>query len=461
MDDQWLNNLRNRMEDHSEDVPEGLWDDISDELFRGDDENKGAGLALGNETKAQEKIIPINFKTKVYRVAGVAAAIAVFFFVAKELVNTNHSEQNKLIHQNSYSNHKTKSGDQVSENQSTSKVNANIKTESVFDVSNQLIRSVLIQNSKKSSLGQKLREEENNDKIFFKGQNEFKTKDLFNQNQIIAQKNEEGTSNNKESSEEKDEFQELIADHQILSAPSAIDKKKLKKQPSKKWMLSMLTGNASSGAAEQFPGYATAMGKPMSVSEVYQSAEVNPFVDVLIANQNKEVDARVKHKTPVSFGLSMYYNIGKRWGIGTGINYTKLSSEIHSGSDDNFIKTDQSVHYIGVPVQVNYNVVKKGRFTGYITAGALAEKAVSGKQKTQYVVDHIVKEEFTEKVEVKPLQFSVNTAVGVQVKILNNIGLYAEPGLAYHFKDDSQLNTIYKEKPLNFNMKFGIRVQID
>ncbi len=460
MDDQWLNNLRNKMEDHSEDVPDGLWDDISDELFRGDDENKSAGLVAGNETKAQEKVIPINFKTKIYRAVGVAAAIAVFFFVAKELLNTNHSEQNKPSHQNTYSNHKVKSGDQVSENQSPSEINENANSESLFDVDNQLNNSILTQNEIKNSLGQKVREE-NNDKIFFKGQNEFKTTNLFNQNQIIAQKNEEVTSENKKSSEEKEEVQELIADNQILSSPSVIAEKKLKKQPSKKWMLSMLTGNASSGAAEQFPGYATAMGKPMSVSEVYQSSEGNPFVEVLLANQNKEVEARVRHKTPVSFGLSMYYNLGKRWGIGTGVNYTKLSSEIHSGSDDNFIKTDQSVHYIGVPVQVNYNVVKKGRLTGYVTAGALAEKAVSGKQKTQYVVNNEVKEEFTEKVDVKPLQFSVNSAVGVQFKIINNIGVYAEPGVAYHFKNDSQLNTIYKEKPFNFNVKFGIRVQID
>lgn len=458
MDDQWLNNLRSKMEDHSDDVPDGLWEDISDELFRGDDENKNAGLALGNETKAQEKVIPINFKTKIYRAVGVAAAIAVFFFVAKELFNTNPSEQHKSSHQHTYSNHQVKSGDLVSENQPASELNQNVNSEDKFRLNNELNNSGLSRNEVKDNLGQKIKEE-NHDNIFFKGQNEFKTTDLFNQN--IAQKIENNISENEESLSKKEDVQELIADNQKLLNPSTIDEKKLKKQLPKKWMLSMLTGSASSESAEQFPGYATAMGKPMSVSEVYQSSGGNPFVEVLLANQNKEVEARVRHKTPVSFGLSLYYNLGKKWGIGTGVNYTKLSSEIHSGSDDNFIKTDQSVHYIGVPVQVNYNVVKKGRFTGYVTAGALAEKAVSGKQKTQYVVDNEVKDEFTEKVDVKPLQFSVNSAVGVQFKIINNIGVYAEPGVAYHFKDDSQLNTIYKEKPFNFNVKFGIRVQID
>lgn len=73
----------------------------------------------------------------------------------------------------------------------------------------------------------------------------------------------------------------------------------------------------------------------------------------------------------------------------------------------------------------------------------------------------MVKENTTEKIEEKPFQFSVNSAVGVQYKIISKVGLYAEPGVGYHFKDNSSLNTIYKEKPLNFNVKFGIRILID
>lgn len=33
MNNQWLNDLHRKMEDHEEDVPDGLWEDIKDELF--------------------------------------------------------------------------------------------------------------------------------------------------------------------------------------------------------------------------------------------------------------------------------------------------------------------------------------------------------------------------------------------------------------------------------------------
>ena len=105
--------------------------------------------------------------------------------------------------------------------------------------------------------------------------------------------------------------------------------------------------------------------------------------------------------------------------------------------------------------------IKKAAFTGYLTAGTLIEKSVSGSLKTKYVVENTLKDETEEELSSKPTQISVNAAAGVQLNITNRLGIYAEPGLGYHFKDNSTLNTIYKEKPLNFNLKFGLRLSLD
>jgi hypothetical protein len=85
----------------------------------------------------------------------------------------------------------------------------------------------------------------------------------------------------------------------------------------KSWMLSMLTGNASSNSAEQqFPGYASIDGKPMNIEQVWSATEYeeDPLTEILLANQSKPVEARIRHKVPVTLGLSVYYNLGKRWG---------------------------------------------------------------------------------------------------------------------------------------------------
>ena len=44
--------------------------------------------------------------------------------------------------------------------------------------------------------------------------------------------------------------------------------------------------------------------------------------------------------------------------------------------------------------------------------------------------------------------------------MLRNVGVYVEPGVSYYFDDRSTLSTIYKEKPLNFNLNLGVRYTI-
>lgn len=461
MSNQWLNDLRNKMEDHESDVPEGLWDDIKDELFNEEDK-KIIGLASANDLEAQEKIgSTIRGKKLVYRIGSIAAVFAMFF-VGNQLFKLYNEKpvskkitQSKKIdiienveNENSLNNPKemivSKPFDEGNKNQGTNFLNGmSASTENIL-----------------SSIGNKER------KV---------NEDLNFENQSVIAKENQNEKNNQIGKEEiasMDNGQPLNENKDLLSKEEkefrdkfeSIQKTKLAKNQSKKpWMLSLLAGNTSGGSTEQFPGYANLDGSSMNIGDMWLASEdgENALAEVLLANQNEEVKARVRHKVPVTFGLSMYYSLSKRWGIGIGLNYTKLSSELRTGSNESFIKSDQAIHYIGVPIQVNYNVIQKGVFTGYVAGGVIVEKPISGSVTTKYIVNNEVKEESREGLDTKPIQFSVNTALGLQMKVAKKIGIYAEPGIGYHFKDDSSLNTIYKEKPFNFNVKFGIRLLID
>ncbi|MGG6495484.1 UNVERIFIED_CONTAM: PorT family protein, partial [Bacteroidetes bacterium 56_B9] len=57
----------------------------------------------------------------------------------------------------------------------------------------------------------------------------------------------------------------------------------------------------------------------------------------------------IKHKQPLSFGLSVRKALPKNFSVETGVTYTMLSSEItYENSSE---KTDQKLHYIGIPVR--------------------------------------------------------------------------------------------------------------
>jgi len=474
MSNEWLNDLRRKMEDHTENVPDGLWKDIRNDLFE-EDEVKNSVLGLMNDDlKAQEKVIKkSNQKSLFYRIGGAAAAIAMFFILGRLI---DFSGKKEPLKEPKYVGKSKKESAQTivySQKLSIGKENTAVKNS--FKERN----DVNIINKDKGQKENQVFTENIFEKLLNKTKNpetdlwtnkipESKKQDLAdkllnqnNQNLAQEQKNAVEAQNNnaeeethklltKQEREWKEKFEEA-------------KKEKLAGNKSKRtWMLGVLTGNASSNATDQFPGYATLNGTTLSLPEVWSVGyEENPLMAILIANQDKKVDATIKHKTPITFGASVYYNVGKKWGIGTGINYTKLSAGLTSGSNDYFISSEQNIHYVGIPVQVNYNMIHKGAFTGYVTGGGVVEKAVSGDIKTKYIVDGVVKEETTEDISEKPVQVSVNTAVGLQLKVIRHIGIYAEPGIGYHFNDNSSLNTIYKEKPLNFNLKFGIRVLLD
>ena len=45
----------------------------------------------------------------------------------------------------------------------------------------------------------------------------------------------------------------------------------------------------------------------------------------------------------------------------------------------------------------------------------------------------------------------------MQLNLSSVVGLYVEPGVSYYFDNGSSVSNIYKEKPLNFNLEFGLR----
>ena len=83
---------------------------------------------------------------------------------------------------------------------------------------------------------------------------------------------------------------------------------------------------------------------------------------------------------------------------------------------------------------------------------------MSGKARTVYTTGDEKNMSSSESLKVNPLQWSLSSAVGAQFKLSKMMGIYAEPGVAYYFKDGSEVQTIRKEHPFNFNIQLGIRL---
>ena len=85
------------------------------------------------------------------------------------------------------------------------------------------------------------------------------------------------------------------------------------------------------------------------------------------------------------------------------------------------------------------------------------ENRISGKIEKKYIINNTINGTEREDISSKPFQLSANIGIGLQYRLVSIIGIYAEPGLSYYFDDHSDIQTIYKEKPFNFNFNIVLR----
>lgn len=185
--------------------------------------------------------------------------------------------------------------------------------------------------------------------------------------------------------------------------------------------------------------------------------EDSPMLAIRLSNQGKEVETNIKHRLPIKAGILFTYKLNDNISIESGITYTNLTSDIKEGSKNHYFTGEQTLHYVGIPLNLKSKIYAWKGIELYASSGILAEKCVSGYMKKEYVLDNTLIKTETTDIDINPLQWSANAALGVQYNITNLTSLYAEPGLSYYFKDGSSIKTIYKEKPLNFNLNLGLR----
>lgn len=184
-----------------------------------------------------------------------------------------------------------------------------------------------------------------------------------------------------------------------------------------------------------------ASGNPNKVQSVLSNAPL----------QLADYSQTKHHYHPMSFGLSVGYNLTPRLTLTTGMVYTYASSDFTSSAAGDDIIETQRLHYIGVPLNLKYKVWGNSAIHTYATAGCQADFNVSAKMQTGDITTDADKDR---------TQWSVGGAVGIQYNIIPRMGIYAEPGVRYYIDNKSSVETIFKEKKLNFNLQLGVRVEL-
>lgn len=194
-----------------------------------------------------------------------------------------------------------------------------------------------------------------------------------------------------------------------------------------------------------------------NASNFRDPGDYSMFEKIAAANYQKPSGTKMKHKFPLSAGLSVKKKINDKLSVESGLVYSFLSSELSAGEVD-FYSQEQCLHYLGIPLKVNYTLWKKDRLSVYASAGGMAEMCVDGSLNTNYYLNNVRERKSKTDLDVKKVQLSALASLGVQYDISKPVSIYAEPGIAYYFDDKSVVETIRKEQPLCASVQFGVRL---
>lgn len=426
----WQKDIHDRLGSYEKDAPEGLWEGISRRMPKLND-----GVMLTHKPQRTAKF-------RMWRVAGVAAAASValvigYSFLGNDTKDNINIPTNTPKHPNMLASNKKPLG-----NEPTG-VCAEQATHSADDLL--LEQPTLASASTEQPTLASVSTETDVKEISSKEED--------------SKKEENGKENEQaEVKPEKREDSRVLPKSQndALLAYNDLTERRGSADASSRWTVSTgaMGGLGASGTTTAYGDYL------VLASPGVMDAKDSPMLDMNTVNRDVEQKTEYDHHLPIRIGLSVAYALTDRLSISSGLTYTRLASDIKDASRESKYIGEQRLHYVGIPVNVSYKVVSLRWLGLYGTAGVLAEKCVSGTTDEGYVENNTMKYTNTQDISSKPLQMSVNAGVGIQFDFIDNVGIYAEPGLSYYFDDGSALQTIYKEKPLNFNLNVGVRFKL-
>ena len=153
----------------------------------------------------------------------------------------------------------------------------------------------------------------------------------------------------------------------------------------------------------------------------------------------------IKHHSPIQTGLSVRIPVSERLVITTGLEYSLYrSSFTFSQSGEN----KQSVHYLGIPVRLDWTFVSRRWFDVYLGGGLAGDYCLGATFAGR-------------KIRSDGFGLSVLGAAGAQVNLNERIGIYIEPEVSWDaLPGRSVLQTYRSENPFMFSLATGLRINL-
>ena len=212
-------------------------------------------------------------------------------------------------------------------------------------------------------------------------------------------------------------------------------------------------GSLAASSSSTQSGYGAFYSSAIAGMQISSTSE--GYSTVLVQNSFSSVNTDRHYYQPVSLALTVSYDLLPKLSLRSGLNYSAVVSTLSSGSEQAQYSTTQVLHYLGLPLDLNYTFLRSGRFSAYAGLGAMMQKAVAGSSTTFFYKNSALVEKTAQNVSEKELQWSAGAFAGLSYD-LGKASLQFECGASYHFDNGSFVESVYKTRPLGLNISLGL-----
>ena len=150
------------------------------------------------------------------------------------------------------------------------------------------------------------------------------------------------------------------------------------------------------------------------------------------------------HRMPLVVGLSVKFPVTEKIGVTTGLEYSLYSSSFSYPPGE---KT-QLVHYLGIPVRLDWTFVSSRWLDAYLGAGIKGDLCVGAT-----LDGHSIGKDGP--------AFRLLGAGGIQFDATRNLSLFVEPEVSWTLPSDRRmLSTYSSEHPWMFTVATGVRINL-
>lgn len=142
---------------------------------------------------------------------------------------------------------------------------------------------------------------------------------------------------------------------------------------------------------------------------------------------------------PLTLGLKLSYQVGKRIHLETGISYTSLSVISKSVEMENaYNEYERSLYYLGLPVGLRWDAVRAKQFRLYLAQSVMIEKGLRAVNRNLHYEKNKLFESSHYGMNIPGFQLSSLTTAGADLSLYNNFSMFGEAGLQVFFLNSTQ-----------------------